>query len=99
MTPDTWRSEGIHFGATFNMAHSLPQMLHRRPPHRMPGVDGLWLVGGGTHPGSGLPVIFLSSQITSKLLCDEEGLGDPTLPKPMKAPHAVQTGRLAEMAS
>ncbi len=81
VTPETWRGEGIHFGATFNMAHSLPQMLHRRPPHRMPGLDGLWLVGGGTHPGSGLPVIFLSSQITARLLCAEEGLTDPTAPR------------------
>jgi len=82
VTPETWRGEGIHLGATFNMAHSLPQMLHRRPPHRMKGVDGLWLVGGGTHPGSGLPVIFLSSQITARLLCEEAGLGDPTAPRP-----------------
>ena len=96
VTPDTWRGEGIHFGATFNMAHSLPQMLHRRPPHRMPGVDGLWLVGGGTHPGSGLPVIFLSSQITSKLLCAEAGLGDPTLPKPVATPRVREPRPLAE---
>jgi phytoene desaturase len=82
VTPESWRAEGIHAGATFNLAHSLPQMLHRRPPHRLPDVDGVWLVGGGTHPGSGLPVIFLSSQITARLLCEEEGLGDPTAPRP-----------------
>jgi phytoene desaturase len=52
-------------------------MLHRRPHHRVQGLDGLWLVGGGTHPGSGLPVIFLSSEITSRLLCAEEGIADP----------------------
>ncbi|MEM9084274.1 MAG: hypothetical protein AAGB34_11805, partial [Planctomycetota bacterium] len=28
---------------------------------------------GGTHPGSGLPVIFLSAQITSKLICEATG--------------------------
>ncbi len=73
-TPPDWAAQGIHFGATFNLAHTLGQMLHRRPQHRMPGVDGAWFVGGGTHPGSGLPVIFLSSQITARLLCDELGL-------------------------
>jgi phytoene desaturase len=83
ISPLDWRGEGIHAGATFNLAHSLPQMLHRRPPHRMPDCDGLWLVGGGTHPGSGLPVIFLSSQITAKLLCEEIGVGDPTEARPM----------------
>ena len=52
-------------------------MLHKRPQHRFEDVDGVWLVGGGTHPGSGLPVIFLASEITSKLLCEETGLPDP----------------------
>lgn len=74
ITPDDWRRMNITHGATFNLAHSLDQMLHRRPKHRLPYVDGAWLVGGGTHPGSGLPVIFLSSQITSGMILDELGL-------------------------
>lgn len=74
ITPDDWNAGNINFGATFNLAHSLDQMLHRRPQHKVPHVDGAWLVGGGTHPGSGLPVIFLSSQITSGLLLDELGM-------------------------
>jgi phytoene desaturase len=65
---------GINFGATFNLAHGLDQMLHRRVPHRAPFADGMWFVGGGTHPGSGLPVIFLSAQITAGMLCDELGV-------------------------
>lgn len=78
VTPDDWRTSNINFGATFSLAHSLSQMLHRRPQHRLRDVDNVWLVGGGTHPGSGLPVIFLSSQITSRLLCEEVGLRAPT---------------------
>ncbi|MFO0829649.1 MAG: phytoene desaturase family protein [Phycisphaerales bacterium] len=74
VTPADWQGERITFGATFNLAHSLRQMLHRRPQHRFEGLDGLWFVGGGTHPGSGLPVIFLSAQTTAQLLCDEEGV-------------------------
>lgn len=77
ITPADWRSEGIAFGATFNLAHNIGQMLHKRPQHRLEDVDGVWMVGGGTHPGSGLPVIFLASEITSKLLCEETGLPDP----------------------
>jgi len=74
VTPLDWQAEGIQFGATFNLAHNLGQMLHRRPHHRLQDVDGVWLVGGGTHPGSGLPVIFLSAQITARLLCAEHGV-------------------------
>ena len=32
------------------------------------------LVGGGTHPGSGLPVIFESARISSRLLLADLGL-------------------------
>ena len=74
ITPDDWQAQNIHLGATFNLAHNLGQMLHRRPQHRLQGVDGVWMVGGGTHPGSGLPVIFLASQTTSRMLCEETGL-------------------------
>ncbi len=67
-TPDDWAGLNINHGATFNLAHSLDQMLHRRPHHEVPYARGAWLVGGGTHPGSGLPVIFLSAQITTDLI-------------------------------
>ncbi|MHC4990291.1 MAG: phytoene desaturase family protein, partial [Planctomycetota bacterium] len=73
-TPATWQRMNINHGATFNLAHTLGQMLHRRPQHRLRGFDGIWMVGGGTHPGSGLPVIFLSSQITAGLLAAELGV-------------------------
>lgn len=73
-TPSDWAGMNINFGATFNLAHNLAQMLHKRPHHRLQGFDSLWLVGGGTHPGSGLPVIFLSSQITARMLCEEVGV-------------------------
>jgi phytoene desaturase len=76
-TPADWAAERINHGATFNLAHNIGQMLHRRVQHRYPGTDGLWFTGGGTHPGSGLPVIFLSSTIASRLLCDEVGIEHP----------------------
>jgi phytoene desaturase len=71
---DDWAAMNINHGATFNLAHNLGQMLHKRPRHKLQGLEGVWMVGGGTHPGSGLPVIFLSSQITSRMLCEQLGL-------------------------
>lgn len=75
VTPRDW-DEGfeIHRGATFNLAHNLGQMLHLRPRNRFEDVDGVYLVGGGTHPGSGLPVIFESARISSRLLLDDLGI-------------------------
>jgi len=72
LTPAGWNAEfGLHLGATFSMAHSLKQMLHLRPHNRFEDLDGVYLVGGGTHPGSGLPVIFESARITSRLLLED----------------------------
>jgi phytoene desaturase len=72
LTPATWNSEfHLHLGATFSMAHSLKQMLHLRPHNRFEDLEGVYLVGGGTHPGSGLPVIFESARITSRLLLED----------------------------
>jgi phytoene desaturase len=72
MTPSGWRSEfNLYKGATFSMAHSLKQMLHLRPHNRFEDVGQMYLVGGGTHPGSGLPVIFESARITSRLLLQD----------------------------
>jgi phytoene desaturase len=74
VTPRTWEDEyGVFRGATFNLAHSLRQMLHLRPRNRFEDVPGMYLVGGGTHPGSGLPVIYESARITSRLLLQDLG--------------------------
>ncbi len=72
ITPKTWEDEfGLFRGATFNLAHNLGQMLHLRPHNRFEDLDGVYLVGGGTHPGSGLPVIYESSRITCRQLLPE----------------------------
>ncbi|WGF89286.1 phytoene desaturase family protein [Marinivivus vitaminiproducens] len=78
LTPMSWRTDlSIHKGATFNLAHSLDQMLHRRPRNRFEDLDGVYLVGGGTHPGSGLPVIFEGARVTTRLINEDLGLSSP----------------------
>ena len=75
ITPDDWQDDyEIYRGATFNLSHDLGQMLHMRPHNRFEDVEGMYLVGGGTHPGSGLPVIYSSARITSGLLLDDLGV-------------------------
>jgi phytoene desaturase len=89
ITPADWDAGyEIHLGATFNLAHSLDQMLHLRPHNRFEDAEGIYLVGGGTHPGSGLPVIFQSARISTRLLLADLGLApaDETIPEPQLAP-------------
>ncbi|MBA3609747.1 MAG: phytoene desaturase, partial [Chthoniobacterales bacterium] len=90
LTPDDWEKQyEIHRGATFNLAHNLGQLLHLRPRNRFEDVDGVYLVGGGTHPGSGLPVIFESARISSRLLLQDLGVSAPALPSIMPMEEAA----------
>jgi phytoene desaturase len=75
VTPADWDTKyQIHKGATFNLSHNLMQMLHLRPRNRFEDVESVYLVGGGTHPGSGLPVIFESARIAARLLLQDHDL-------------------------
>jgi phytoene desaturase len=70
VTPRGWQDEfSVFEGATFNLAHNLTQMLYFRPHNRF--GRNVYLVGGGTHPGSGLPVIYEGARITTRLLLED----------------------------
>jgi phytoene desaturase len=104
LTPDDWQDGyEIYRGATFNLSHDLTQMLHMRPHNRFEDIEGMYLVGGGTHPGSGLPVIYSSARITSDLLLDDLGIGAGRRQRPAanrapaRRPHA--THRQAAVSS
>lgn len=75
ITPQDWeRSEHVYKGATFSLAHKFSQMLYWRPHNRFEELDNCYLVGGGTHPGSGLPTIYESARISANLICKKHGL-------------------------
>lgn len=78
LTPLSWRDDyAVYRGATFNLAHNLGQMLHKRPHNHFEELDDVYLVGGGTHPGSGLPVIYESTRISCKKMLPRLGLAMP----------------------
>ncbi len=84
-TPQDWEAKGrIYLGATFNLAHSFSQLLYLRPRNRFEELDNCFLVGGGTHPGSGLPTIYESARISANLICDKHGV-PYTVPSKMSA--------------
>jgi len=72
ITPADWEhKQSVYLGATFNMGHNWSQMLYLRPHNKFEELDHCYLVGGGTHPGSGLPTIFESARISANLICDQ----------------------------
>ena len=92
--PVGWRDDySVHEGATFNLSHDLRQMLFFRPHNRFGG--GLYIVGGGTHPGSGLPVIYEGARITARLLLEDLHRAKATEPwktRRVEAPHDALPG-------
>jgi phytoene desaturase len=69
INPKQWEGDyNVYIGATFNLAHNLSQMLYFRPHNKCAKVKNLYLVGGGTHPGSGLPTIYISGIVTAGLI-------------------------------
>jgi len=73
-TPDDWQNQlDVYNGATFNLGHNLGQMLYFRPHNEFEEFENCYLVGGGTHPGSGLPTIYESGRISSNLILKKEG--------------------------
>lgn len=75
ITPNDWeRKYNVFLGATFNLGHNLTQMLYFRPHNQFEELDNCYLVGGGTHPGSGLPTIYESGRITANLISRRLGV-------------------------
>jgi len=75
ITPKTWATEEhVFMGATFSLSHRFSQLLYRRPHNQFQELDQCYLVGGGTHPGSGLPTIYESARISSRLICQKHGV-------------------------
>lgn len=94
VTPDDWNTGfEIHKGATFNLAHNFGQMLHLRPRNRFEDLDGMYIVGGGTHPGSGLPVIYEGARISSRLLLQDFELSTEFLDAPQRGAKKVSAAQ------
>ena len=80
ITPADWEKDfNVYLGAVFNLSHHLDQMLWLRPHNKFEELDHCYLVGGGTHPGSGLPTIYESARISSNLICEKYGGPTPDI--------------------
>jgi len=71
MTPLDFRDRlSAHSGATFGLAPELTQSAWFRPHNRSEEVDGLYLVGAGTHPGAGVPGVLSSARVLDTVVPD-----------------------------
>jgi phytoene desaturase len=73
MPPDFARELGAVDGNAFAVEPTLAQSAYFRPPNRVRGVHGMYHVGGGTHPGAGIPGVLLGAGITTELVLEDVG--------------------------
>ncbi|BBF92897.1 phytoene desaturase [Blastochloris tepida] len=57
-------------GAGFGLEPVMSQSAYFRPQSCSEDIDGLYLVGAGTHPGAGLPAVLASATILDKVVPD-----------------------------
>ena len=63
------RLQSLH-GAAFGLEPILRQSAWLRPHNRSDDVDGLYLVGAGTHPGAGVPGVLSSARVLDRVVPD-----------------------------
>ncbi len=69
MTPEDFRSDYLSaYGAGFSVAPLFRQSAWFRFHNRAERISNLYLVGGGTHPGAGLPGVLCSAKVLDALL-------------------------------
>ena len=59
-------------GAAFSFEPVLQQSAFFRPHNASEDVDGLFLVGAGTHPGAGMPGVLSSARVLDTVVPDPE---------------------------
>ena len=71
ITPDDFgdRLASVN-GAAFGLQPILMQTAWFRPHNRSEEIDGLYLVGAGTHPGAGMPGVISSAKVLDEVVPD-----------------------------
>ncbi len=70
-TPREFRDDYLSVkGAAFGPEPVLHQSAYFRPHNRSEDIDGLYLVGAGTHPGAGIPGVLSSARVLDTVVPD-----------------------------
>ncbi len=74
-------------GNAFAIEPTLHQSASFRQPNRDRRIDGMYYVGGGTHPGAGIPGVLLGAEVTTNLIAADAAAG--RLPRGDRRPRAA----------
>lgn len=71
LTPQGFLDEYLSVkGAAFSFEPVLSQSAYFRPHNKSEEVEGLYLVGAGTHPGAGMPGVLSSARVLDQIVPD-----------------------------
>jgi len=58
-------------GAIYGRAANSRLAAFRRPPNRVPEVEGLYLASGSAHPGGGVPMCLQSGRLAAEAIAED----------------------------
>ncbi|NJN67425.1 MAG: phytoene desaturase [Chloroflexaceae bacterium] len=61
-------------GAIYGLASNNPFSAFLRPSMRAPRIKRLYFVGGGTHPGGGIPLVVLSGKTVAQRIASDKNI-------------------------
>lgn len=71
-TPDDFlKNYNSEFGSIHGLSSNSLYTLMKRPKNKSRKFDNLYITGGNTHPGGGLPLCFISGRIVSQMVDKE----------------------------
>ena len=78
-TPEDFKDElNAYHGSAFSLEPILTQSAYFRAHNEDSKIDGLYLVGAGTHPGAGIPGVVGSAKATAGIILSKYSSEDTT---------------------
>ncbi|MEJ5226147.1 MAG: hypothetical protein WHV44_16925, partial [Anaerolineales bacterium] len=68
---DLQRMNGARRGSLYGVSFNDRFAPFKRPGNRAPDVNGLYFVGGTTHPGGGVPMVTLSGKVVASMILEQ----------------------------
>jgi phytoene desaturase len=73
-TPEDWKRDyNLEHGAAFGIGHGISQVGYLRPPLASRSIGGLYFVGAGTRPGTGVPLVTIGARLAAERIGREVG--------------------------
>ncbi|MBU1096485.1 MAG: phytoene desaturase [Bacteroidetes bacterium] len=75
LTPKDWEGKlNLYRGSGLGLAHNLTQVGAFRPNNKDENFKNLYYVGASTTPGTGLPMVVISSKLVTERIIKDDGI-------------------------